>query len=87
MRVKTSAAVALLGGILLSGQALAQLDSTEQAMIDWIDANADASIELLEQTVNIGSGTMNHDGVREVGRVMRWKSTSLSRINPICKSP
>mgnify|MGYP001815773426 FL=1 len=77
MRVKTSAAVALLGGILLSGQALAQLDSTEQAMIDWIDANADASIELLEQTVNIGSGTMNHDGVREVGRVMRAELDEL----------
>ena len=61
----------LVSALLLAGQASAQLDDTERAMIEWIDANAAESIELLEEIVNIGSGTMNAEGVREVGRVLR----------------
>ena len=48
-----------------------ELDDTERQMSDWIDANLPDAISLLEETVNIGSGTMNHDGVRKVGGVMR----------------
>ena len=47
------------------------LSADEQRMADWIDAHAEDAIALLAETVNIGSGTMNHDGVRDVGRVMR----------------
>ena len=68
---KSKAAILALCSLLLGGKALAQLDETEQAMIEWIDANANASIDLLEEIVNIGSGTMNQAGVREVGRVLR----------------
>ena len=58
--------------ILLSLSATAHgFDSDEQRMIDWIDANAEDAIALLEETVNISSGTNNHDGVRKVGQVMR----------------
>ena len=57
--------------ILLAGPALAELDATEQQIADWVDANAENAIALLEETVNIGSGTMNHEGVRDVGAVMR----------------
>ena len=46
------------------------LSAKEQAMVDWIDAHQDEAIELLAETVNIGSGTMNHAGVRAVGDVM-----------------
>ncbi len=46
-------------------------DSAEQRMIEWIDAHAEDAIALLEETVNISSGTNNHDGVRAVGQVMR----------------
>lgn len=67
---KLTVAVALFL-LLAVRSASAQLDENEQAMIEWIDANADASIELLEEIVNIGSGTMNQEGVREVGRVLR----------------
>ena len=49
----------------------AEFSADEQRMIDWIDAHAEDAISLIEETVNIGSGTMNYDGVREVGRVMR----------------
>jgi len=53
------------------------LDANEQRMADWIDANVGDAIALLEETVNISSGTMNHEGVREVGRVMRRELDEL----------
>jgi len=60
--------VALFG----SGQNLASdLNADEQRMIEWIDAHAEDAISLLAETVNVSSGTMNHEGVREVGRIMR----------------
>ena len=54
-----------------SSIAAAQLSADEQRLVDWIDAHAEDAIGLLEESVNIGSGTMNHDGVRAVGRVFR----------------
>jgi glutamate carboxypeptidase len=49
----------------------ASLDANEQRMVEWIDAHTEDAIALLEETVNISSGTMNHDGVRKVGAVMQ----------------
>ena len=46
------------------------LDATEQTIVAWVDEHQGQAVQLLEQTVNIGSGTMNHDGVRAVGEVM-----------------
>jgi len=48
----------------------AGLNDDEQRMIAWIDANAESAIDLLEETVNISSGTMNMQGVHDVGMVM-----------------
>jgi glutamate carboxypeptidase len=47
------------------------LTSTETAIAKAVDANQEAALALLEQVVNINSGTMNFAGVREVGAVMR----------------
>lgn len=47
------------------------LTPDEQRMVDWIDAHASDAVALLEETVNIPSGSLNQEGVREVGRVMR----------------
>lgn len=46
------------------------LNADEQRMMTWIDANTEAAIDLLEETVNISSGTMNHKGIRALGAVM-----------------
>ena len=54
------------------------LDANEQRMIEWIEAHEEEVVQLLEETVNIGSGTMNHDGVREVGVVMRRELDALN---------
>jgi len=57
--------------------ALAELSAEEQRMADWLDAHAEDAITLLAETVNISSGTNDHDGVRDVGRVMRRELDAL----------
>lgn len=63
--------------VLVRADADDLLSYQEQAIIDWTDAHSDQAIELLEETVNIGSGTMNHRGVRAVGDVMARELTAL----------
>src|SRR5687768_4526364 len=41
-------------------------DGKEKALIKHVTAGEQASIELLEQIVNVNSGTMNFAGVRKV---------------------
>ena len=79
MKTRTLFSTTLLAAALLvSLSAFADdLDDTEQQMSDWIDANLPDAISLLEETVNIGSGTMNHEGVRKVGTVMRRELDSV----------
>ncbi len=50
--------------MLATASATAELDENERRMVEWIDAHAEDAIALLEETVNISSGTMNHDGIR-----------------------
>lgn len=69
-------AVALLA-TLPAMPAAAEFSADEQHMIEWIDAHAEEAIALLAETVNIGSGTMNLDGVQRVGAVMRRELDAL----------
>ncbi len=77
MRRRTTTLALILLATTISAAASAEFTTDEQRMIAWIDAHTDDAIALLEETVNIGSGTMNHDGVREVGRVMRRELDAL----------
>ncbi|MBT8400773.1 MAG: M20/M25/M40 family metallo-hydrolase [Rhodothermia bacterium] len=43
------------------------LSGEERRIIERVDAQVEGAIDLLEATVNVNSGTMNHAGVREVG--------------------
>ena len=63
--------------ILITGAACAELSVEEKAMIDWIDEHAEDSIDLLAKTVNIGSGTMNPEGIHAVGEVLRAELDEL----------
>ena len=68
----------LVGCFFVSLPTLAgPLDANEQRMVEWIDAHSEDAIALLEETVNISSGTMNHAGVRRVGGVMRRELEAL----------
>jgi glutamate carboxypeptidase len=68
---------ALAASLFATVAASAELSSDEQRLVEWIDAHAEDAISLIEETVNIGSGTMNHNGVREVGRVMQRELNAI----------
>jgi len=70
-RNSRSLSVAAIVLLLVSHAAMsAGLSADEQRMMDWVDANTEQAIDLLEETVNISSGTMNHQGIRALGAVM-----------------
>ncbi len=54
-----------------------ELPSEESRMVRFLDAHAEEAIAFLEQIVNINSGTMNHEGVRSVGRIFREELDDL----------
>ncbi len=54
---------------LYSTVAVGQLTRSEKKIISSVEANGAAQSELLKRVVNINSGTMNFDGVRQVGKV------------------
>lgn len=54
-----------------------QLSPAEAAIVAAVDEGTDHALALLERIVNINSGTMNFDGVREVGRVLRAELDAL----------
>ncbi len=62
--------ITLLCFLLFSASVYAQVSKVETKIIKIIDANETSSIELLKKLVNINSGTMNFEGVREVGYVL-----------------
>ncbi|MEM6802526.1 MAG: M20/M25/M40 family metallo-hydrolase [Bacteroidota bacterium] len=48
-----------------------KLDKKERKMVAYIDEHIGEALAFLEEAVNINSGTLNHEGVREVGRLFR----------------
>ncbi len=68
---------ALCCAILALPALAGELLPDEQRMADWIDAHAEDAVALLKEAVDIPSGTMNHEGVRDVGRVMRRELDGL----------
>lgn len=46
-------------------------DAKEKALVGYVNGGEQASIALLEQIVNVNSGTMNFAGVRQVGDLLR----------------
>lgn len=64
--MKTPLAILLA---VISFSAAAALTAEEQRIVDAVKANNPAALQLLERTVNVNSGTMNPEGVREVGRL------------------
>jgi glutamate carboxypeptidase len=57
--------------IFLQVNAFAQLSAVESKIVDRVDYNNEEGLELLKETIAINSGTMNFDGVRKVGDVLR----------------
>lgn len=53
------------------------LSPTESLMVQFIDSRNEQAVDLLRRVVNVNSGTMNQDGVREVGRLFRAELDAL----------
>ena len=47
------------------------LSDDERRIVEWVEANADEAASLVERLVGINSGTLNVEGVQEVGRTLR----------------
>ena len=57
--------------------AIGQLDSKEKRIVEAVDRHEGKSLDLLEKAVNINSGTMNFEGVREVGKLFKTELDEL----------
>jgi glutamate carboxypeptidase len=63
---------------LMLGAAQAEgLSPTEQKIVAEVKAHSAQGLQLLERSVNINSGTMNHEGVRAVGKLFGEQFNSL----------
>ena len=60
-----------------SGRAQSGLSAEERAMAAFIDKENDAALALLERAVNINSGSLNLEGVRQVGALFRAEFDAL----------
>ena len=78
MKMTPLALAALTLSLAIWGPAHAvALSPVEQKIIAEVKAHAPQGLQLLERSVNINSGTMNHDGVREVGKLFREQFDQL----------
>ena len=71
IRSRFIAALFPVGLLSTSLAAYAELSPIEQKIVAAARARAEVALQFLERTVNVNSGTMNHDGVREVGKMFR----------------
>ena len=53
------------------------LDANESAIVSWSEAHTGDAIDLLETLVNINSGSLNQQGVKDVGAILRLELDGL----------
>jgi glutamate carboxypeptidase len=75
--VGASAVVAMAAWAVATPVAAQQLTETERRIVQRVEAGAPQMIDLLERTVNINSGTLNHAGVRRVADVYEAELRAL----------
>lgn len=74
---RMSLLVALTALACLQPAHTAPRDAKEKALVSHVTASEQASFALLEQLVNVNSGTMNFAGVRKVGEMLRPRFEAL----------
>ena len=85
---RTAPLLAAAAAVSCFSVAAAPRDAKEKALVRQVDAGEKASIELLEQIVNVNSGTMNFAGVRKVGDLLRPKFEALGfKVNWVDGAP
>lgn len=63
--------------LVISAFAQAQITKVEKKITGYVDANNASALKLLEEVVNINSGSMNFDGVYKVGQVFKARLDAL----------
>lgn len=76
-RVLSQMAVLLIAIFSVCCVVAAELNGAEKEIVAAVRKRSDSAIQLLEQIVKVNSGTMNPDGVREVGKIMRSEFDQL----------
>src|SRR5258708_21421271 len=56
---------------------LAELSATERRIVAAVRERSEGALQLLERAVRVNSGTMNPEGVREVGRIFAAELEAL----------
>src|SRR6188474_971145 len=71
-------ATIVFGVTAASGMSQApEMNADEKALVTFVEAHNNEALTLLERVVNINSGTQNHPGVQEVGKVFRQELDAL----------
>ncbi|MGB5319401.1 MAG: M20 family peptidase, partial [Eudoraea sp.] len=68
IKIYTTLLISLCFSVSLMSQ---KLSGVEKKLIKTIEANNTEAITFLEEVVNINSGTLNAEGVKEVGEVFK----------------
>ena len=58
----------------------AQLSTLEKRIVMHVDSQNEEALKLWEAAVNINSGTMNFEGVQQVGKIFRAKLEALGFV-------
>ncbi|MGE5616107.1 MAG: M20/M25/M40 family metallo-hydrolase [Bacillota bacterium] len=74
---KPFALASLAIALAFASDAVAQLSEPEQRIVASIRNHSDDAVKLLERAATINSGTLNLEGVRDVGRVFAQELESL----------
>ena len=77
MLTRLLAPLAAATALTLSTPASAALSSYEQKMVQTVDAEHDRTVAMLAKWVEVNSGTMNFEGVRAVGEMLRQELEPL----------
>ena len=70
--------------VAISFNAQAQLTKEEKKLMEYIDANMPRAIELLKESVNVNSGSLNIEGVKKVSGLdnMRFRYFKSFKSHP-----
>jgi glutamate carboxypeptidase len=64
--------------VLVSASAQTRLNRAEKQLLQQVSINHNQAIGFLEQVVNVNSGTLNLEGVREVGRLFEEQFQAIA---------
>lgn len=76
-RLPTAVAAVAVVATLVGTAKAQELSPVEQEIITHVDGHTAQAEILLEQVVNLNSGTMNHEGIRAVGSVFQHEFDAL----------